>query len=182
MLSLVINGVLGFAMVLALMFCIGNVDAALGATETLGYPFLEIFLQAVNSVTGACLMAGLVVVLGICSTVGDFAAASRMLWSFSRDRGTPFWQVLSKVSPLPRFMKQNFDLTRTTARSSHFNTHLYNRGDNPYIDAPVLNHPRLFSRFQQHHFAKRCRPLLVLSFVNRTSPLETFHRCHQTTQ
>ena len=90
MLSLVINEVLGFAIVLALMFCIGNVDAALGATETLGYPFLEIFLQAVNSVTGACLMAGLVVVLGICSTVGDFAAASRMLWSFSRDRGTTF--------------------------------------------------------------------------------------------
>ncbi|KAL2037449.1 hypothetical protein N7G274_009729 [Stereocaulon virgatum] len=97
MLSLVINGVLGFAMILALMLCIGDVEAALGAIKTLGYPFLEIFVQAVNSVTGACLMAGLIVALGICSTVGGFAAASRMLWSLSRDRGTPFWKVLSRL-------------------------------------------------------------------------------------
>ena len=87
-------------MILALMFCIGDVEAALGAQKTLGYPFLEIFVQAVNSVTGACLMAGLIVVLGFCSTVGGFAAASRMLWSLSRDRGTPFWKVLSRVCQL----------------------------------------------------------------------------------
>ena len=98
MLSLLINGVLGFAMILGLMFCIGDITAALDAQSTLGYPFLEIFQQAVNSTTGACLMASLVVFLGICSTVGDFAASSRMLWSFARDRGTPFASTLSKVS------------------------------------------------------------------------------------
>ena len=98
MLSILINGVLGFAMVLALMFCIGDVQAALDAQKTLIYPFLEIFLQAVGSTPGACLMASLVVLIGICSTVGDFAATSRMLWSFSRDHGTPFSSTLSKVS------------------------------------------------------------------------------------
>ena len=97
MLSLLINGILGFAMILALMFCIGDVETALDAQKTLGYPFLEIFLQAVNSTAGACIMASLIVFLGICSTVGDFAASSRMLWSFSRDRGTPLWNTLSKV-------------------------------------------------------------------------------------
>ena len=100
MLSLLINGVLGFAMVLALMFCIGDVSAALKAQETLDYPYLEIFLQAVNSLPGACLMAGVVIFLGICSTVGDFAASSRMLWSFSRDDGTPYSKYLSKVRQL----------------------------------------------------------------------------------
>ena len=109
MLSLLINGILGFAMVLALMFCIGDVEAALDPQMTLGYPFLEIFLQAVNSTAGACLMASLVV-LGVCGTVGGFAASSRMLWSFSRDRGTPLWNILSKVcrtisrSKVPKLM------------------------------------------------------------------------------
>ena len=99
-LSVLINGVLGFSMVLALMFCVGDVQAALAAQKTLGYPFLEVFLQAVNSVAGACLMASLVVILGVCSTVGSFASSSRILWSFSRDRGTPLWKTLSKVSSL----------------------------------------------------------------------------------
>ena len=97
MLSLLINGVLGFAMALALMFCIGDVSAALEAEATLGYAFLEIFLQAVESVAGACLMASVIVIMGVCSVVGCFAASSRMLWSFSRDHGTPYWKVLSKV-------------------------------------------------------------------------------------
>ena len=101
MLSLLINGVLGFAMILALMFCIGDLKAALESQETLGYPFLEIFVQAVKSKVGATLMASIIIALGICSTVGDFAASSRMLWSFSRDHGTPGWRVLVKVSLPP---------------------------------------------------------------------------------
>ncbi|KAL8832664.1 MAG: hypothetical protein Q9191_000117 [Dirinaria sp. TL-2023a] len=55
-LSTLINGLLGFGMVLGLIFCIGDVQAALAAQETLGYPFLEIFRQAVKSVAGTCLM------------------------------------------------------------------------------------------------------------------------------
>ena len=97
MFSLLINGILGFAIVLALMFCIGDIEAALDAQETLGFPAFEIFLQAVNSTTGASIMAGIVLALGISGSVGAFAAASRMLWSFSRDRGTPFSKTLSKV-------------------------------------------------------------------------------------
>ena len=97
MLSLFISGVLGFAMVLAFMFCIGDVQAALEAQKTLGYPFIEIFLQAVNSTAGACIMASIVLFLGISSAVGNLAASSRTLWSLSRDRGTPFWRILSKV-------------------------------------------------------------------------------------
>ena len=99
MLSLLINGVLGFAMILALMFCIGDLQTALESQATLGYPFLEIFLQAVNSKAGATLMASIIIAVGICSVVGVFATSSRMLWFFSRDHGTPGWRVLVKVSP-----------------------------------------------------------------------------------
>jgi choline transport protein len=96
MLSVVINGSLGFAMVVALLFCIGNVDDAL-ATNT-GYPFMEIFLQATQSVSGAATMASIVTVLALCATVGILASTSRMFWAFARDRGLPGWRTLQRVS------------------------------------------------------------------------------------
>jgi amino acid transporter len=39
--SMLINGMVGFAMMLTLLFCIGDVDSVLD-TET-GYPFIQIF-------------------------------------------------------------------------------------------------------------------------------------------
>lgn len=96
MLSVIINGTLGFAMLIALLFCIGNLDNAL-ATPT-GYPFMEIFVQATNSVSGAATMASLVTILALCATVGILASTSRMFWSFARDRGLPSWRILQRVS------------------------------------------------------------------------------------
>ncbi|QSZ36871.1 hypothetical protein DSL72_006754 [Monilinia vaccinii-corymbosi] len=96
--TVVINGSLAFAMGIALMFCLSDVTAALEAQTTMFYPFLEIFYSSVQSTTGACLMAGIVLVLAVASSVGVYASASRMLWSFSRDRGLPFDRYLVKLS------------------------------------------------------------------------------------
>lgn len=95
--GLFINGLLGFSMLIAFIICIGDIDAMLAAQETLIYPFLEVFGQATNSIAGSTAMAALIVVMGICGTVGALASASRMLWSFARDRGFPFWKLLIKV-------------------------------------------------------------------------------------
>lgn len=100
MISLFINGALGFAMIVALLFCAGDLQHALDAKNTLSYPFIEIVSQAVQSTAGACVMIALIIILVMCSLVGLFAATSRMLWSFSRDRGTPFSNILSRVSRL----------------------------------------------------------------------------------
>ncbi|PQE06527.1 GABA permease protein [Rutstroemia sp. NJR-2017a WRK4] len=97
MLSVIINGSLGFAMIVALLFCIGNVDDALG-TNT-GYPFMQIFLQATQSVSGAATMAAIVTILALCATVGILASTSRMFWAFARDRGLPGWRTLQQVNP-----------------------------------------------------------------------------------
>ena len=93
--SIVLNGFLGFGMALALLFCIGDIDAAL-KTET-GFPFIEIFYQAVQNTTGAALMTALIVMLSLCATVGIVASASRQLWAFSRDRAIPGWEYLQRV-------------------------------------------------------------------------------------
>lgn len=99
--TILINGILALSMGIALMFCLSDVDAALGAGATMFYPFLEIFYSSVQSTVGACLMAGIILVMAIASGVGVYATASRMLWSFSRDRGLPFDRYLVKVSRIP---------------------------------------------------------------------------------
>lgn len=95
MTGITLNGFLGFGMLLAVLFCLGNVDDALH-TPT-GYPFIEIFRQAVGTVGGATAMTIIVVALGICGTIGFLASSSRMTWAFARDRGLPGWAQLSKV-------------------------------------------------------------------------------------
>ena len=96
-LTMGINGSLGFGMLVALMFCIGDVTAALEAVETLGFAYLEIFAQAVPSPGGAAAMSTIIIVLGICCTVGTVAASTRLLWAFARDRSVPFSKRLATV-------------------------------------------------------------------------------------
>lgn len=56
--SVLLNGLMGFAALVAVLFCMGDVQDAL-ATPT-GFPIIEIFYQAIGSTAGA---AGLVRVL-----------------------------------------------------------------------------------------------------------------------
>ncbi|KAL9018592.1 MAG: hypothetical protein Q9185_004108 [Variospora sp. 1 TL-2023] len=92
-----LNGTLGFAMLVAVLFCLGDIEQVI-ETNT-GYPFMEIFLNATQSVGGAAAMASLVATLGICATIALLASSSRMTWSFARDRGLPFSRYLGKVEP-----------------------------------------------------------------------------------
>jgi amino acid transporter len=95
--SVLMNGALGFAMLLAELFCLGDPSASLKQQ----FPFMNIFLQATNSVTGAAIMVSIIILLSLCTTIGLLASASRMLWSFSRDRGVPGWSFVSKVIQSP---------------------------------------------------------------------------------
>ncbi|OKP10549.1 Choline transport protein [Penicillium subrubescens] len=95
MLSVLINGSLGFGMLLAMLFCLGDVESALQSPT--GYPFMAIFLQATGSVPGTAVMSSIVTTMGITTSVGMLASASRQFWSFSRDRGIPGWRIWSQV-------------------------------------------------------------------------------------
>lgn len=96
MISIALNGSLGFAMIMAALFSLTDLDAVL-ATPT-GYPFMEIFHQATKSIAGSAIMASIVVILAISATVGGVATCSRMIFAFARDRGMPGWSILKKVS------------------------------------------------------------------------------------
>lgn len=98
LISMIVNGTTGFAMTIAVLFCMGNLDDALSSNT--GFPHMEIFLQATKSVGGAATMASIITALGACATVGMLASTSRVFWSFARDRGLPCWRTLSKVRPI----------------------------------------------------------------------------------
>ena len=96
LLSLTLNGILGFAIVIAVLFCLGDITAA---TDTpTGYPFIEVFLQATDSVNLTTFMSAIILLMGISSQIALLAAASRMMWAFARDRGLPGWWILNKVA------------------------------------------------------------------------------------
>ncbi|KAJ5279372.1 choline transport protein [Penicillium angulare] len=95
MLSVLINGSLGFGMLLAMLFCTGDIETALESPT--GYPFMSIFLQATGSVPGTAVMGSIITTMGITTSVGMLASASRQFWSFARDRGIPGWRVWSQV-------------------------------------------------------------------------------------
>jgi choline transport protein len=104
--SVIINGALGFGMLIATIFCTGDIDAALNAQTTIGFPFIEIFLQATGSVGGSTGMTSIIIALAFSSTIGFLATASRMIWSFARDKGLPFSNILSKVQPTQTTLSQ----------------------------------------------------------------------------
>jgi amino acid transporter len=94
--GMTINSALGLAMMVTILFCIGNVDRVLNSAT--GFPFIQLFYDSTQSYTGASVMTALIMVLtGACST-GITTTASRMTWSFARDKGLPFSRFLSQVN------------------------------------------------------------------------------------
>ncbi|KAI1114884.1 amino acid/polyamine transporter I [Nemania sp. NC0429] len=96
MTGLLINGVLGFAMLIATLYCMGDINVRL--KENPIYPFMAIFHHAVGSTAGAAVMSALVVILVFSATTGLVSSTSRVYWAFARDRALPGWEILRRVS------------------------------------------------------------------------------------
>lgn len=97
MFSIFINGALGFAVLLVILYSLNDVEKAL-KTPT-NYAYMQVFLDSTGSVAGATVMASIITIMTFSANIGILATASRMCWSFCRDRGLPGWQSLQHVSP-----------------------------------------------------------------------------------
>ncbi|CAD6571500.1 MAG: hypothetical protein ASARMPRED_004616 [Alectoria sarmentosa] len=93
--SVFLNGLMGFGIMIATLFGLGDIHTVL-KTPT-GYPFMQIFFQATESVGGSTAMASIIVASGFFASLGFIATSSRMVWSFARDRALPFSSFLSKI-------------------------------------------------------------------------------------
>lgn len=96
-LGVLINGALGFAFVIAMVFCLGDIDK-ITSTPPTQYPFMAVFAQAAGSKSGGSGMVAVILFMYICATTTIFASTSRMTWSFARDYGLPYSKYLSRVS------------------------------------------------------------------------------------
>ena len=116
--TVVINGVMGFVMVITFMFCITDLDAALD-TET-GYPYIEVFYYATNSKAAATGMSSILIILATCCCISNLATASRQSFAFARDQGFPFSGTISKVckASLLRQCQQRAEFPIQTGRTS----------------------------------------------------------------
>lgn len=93
--GMMVNSLIGFAMMLTILFCLGNIEDVVG-TKT-GFPFIQIFYNSVQTIPGAVAMGSIVLILTWACSTGITTTASRMTWSFARDNGTPFSRILKKV-------------------------------------------------------------------------------------
>lgn len=95
----VFNGSLGFVMVITLCFCLGDLNEVLNSPiGRMGYPFIEVFHQGVQSVAGATVMTSIVIILAVFGAITNIATASRQLFAFARDKGVPFSSWFAYVS------------------------------------------------------------------------------------
>ncbi|KAJ8131747.1 hypothetical protein O1611_g1876 [Lasiodiplodia mahajangana] len=94
--TLIINGLLGFGMIIALLYCMGDIDAALA--EDAHYPFMPILRNSLESTAGAAILTSLIVVMTFTAATGTLASTSRIYWAFARDRALPGWRTLKKTS------------------------------------------------------------------------------------
>ncbi|TGZ78574.1 putative amino acid permease [Ascodesmis nigricans] len=98
--AIFVNGILGFAMLCAVLFCLGDIETVFTSPLTdAGFPFIQIFYTAVEARGGATIMTALVCSLMFFGTAACFTTASRMLWAFARDNGVPCSKTLAKVDP-----------------------------------------------------------------------------------
>ena len=117
----VLNGSLGFAIVIAVLFVTKDITAALASpTGVLGYPFIQIFYDATGSKAGSSVLVAIMIVMDIAGTIAFIATASRLIWAFARDRGLPGWRTVSKVRSIssPRAFTAFVSLTDYLARSN----------------------------------------------------------------
>lgn len=94
--SYVLNGIMGFILLISYLFAIPSVDDALNDPST--YPFIYAFRSAVPT-SGVNGLTSVVLILVIASNISFNAATSRQTWSFARDRGLPFSDWIGHVSP-----------------------------------------------------------------------------------
>jgi amino acid transporter len=83
--SVALNSVLGFAFLIAVLFCMGDIQSALATTT--GFPIIEIFYNITGSTGAASAMSSAIVLMASLATIPLLASAGRVMWAFARDQG-----------------------------------------------------------------------------------------------
>lgn len=88
--TIIINGVMAFAMVIVLLFAMGDPEEVLQSS----YPIIPIVINVVGHEAGTAMVVGLLVIT-FCVVAASLASVSRITWAWARDGALPSW--FSKV-------------------------------------------------------------------------------------
>lgn len=96
----ILNGALGYIMLISYLICMGDVHEVMESPT--GFAFIQVFFNSTGSHAGASVMTAILIILCMCGTISNVATASRQLFAFARDNGVPFSPFLAYV----RFFKK----------------------------------------------------------------------------
>ena len=82
------NYFLGFVMLLAFIFVIGNVEEVL--TTPTGQPYIQVIWNATQSRGPTIVLVAIIIFFFLFTAVNVNTTASRQIWAFARDGGLPF--------------------------------------------------------------------------------------------
>jgi choline transport protein len=91
-----VNYLLGFAMLLAFIFVVGDVDSIL-STAT-GQPWIQVIWNATESRAATITMTAIIAFFFLFAAVNTNTTSSRQLYAFARDGGLPFSSWICRVS------------------------------------------------------------------------------------
>jgi amino acid transporter len=100
-LAVLVSGIAGYAMLLAVTLSISDLEAARGADN----PFIFVLRSALGPTGGNALVSVAMAAMWFCG-LSSVTSNSRMLFAFARDGGLPFARRLASVSP--RFRSPHF--------------------------------------------------------------------------
>lgn len=93
--TVLINGVFAFGFVVALLYCIGDLELVL--TSSTGQPIIEVLYQATGSKAATNVFMVMLLIISSIGNFGIFASVSRLIWAFAKDRGLPYADFFSYV-------------------------------------------------------------------------------------
>ncbi|KAL2289512.1 hypothetical protein FJTKL_01782 [Diaporthe vaccinii] len=93
----VVNGGLAWIMAITFCFCVGDLEEVLNSPT--GYPFMQVFYNAVRSTRGATAMSVFITIMFFFGLLTFVATSSRQLYAFARDKGLPFSTWFATVRP-----------------------------------------------------------------------------------
>jgi amino acid transporter len=97
LLSVVVSGVAGYALLLAVTLSIGDLQLA----TRVGNPFIFVLRNALGARLGDALVLVAMAAMWFCG-LSSVTSNSRMLFAFARDEGVPFSEQLARVSERTR--------------------------------------------------------------------------------
>lgn len=83
--TIAINAVMGYAMVVVILFTMGSLDDVLNST----YPVMAVLVNATGSIPSSTAMSCGLLIISLSVNLASIASVSRLTWAWARDGGLP---------------------------------------------------------------------------------------------